>query len=274
MDAINASGQTAGSGASPESAVLVTGQTIKKLKAIDPTSTGFALAINDLGQVCGWSGSAPFIIHATFWEGNTTIDLGTLHGYSSSQCTGMDNFGREVGFSEKPDLGPSRGTVFTTFGIQNLNDLISSSLGVTITNAFGLSNTGYIAASCVFPGNLFHGCLLIPNTIFILKKEIYALEQGDPECIQCRTILVPEANSLPESLTDLEPRELARVVATVQTMGSPVERLRRAEQITAPQARLLLHDAVLTLRAAAPKTNGQGNQGALSELEDPATTQR
>jgi hypothetical protein len=105
----------------------------------------------------------------------------------------------------------------------------------------------------------------------ILKKEIFALTQGDPECIQCRKVLKPEASSLPDSLEDLGPRELADVAASVRTIGTELRRLRLAEIITAPQARLLLHDAVLTLRAAESKTERSSDD--FSEWDDPASAQ-
>jgi hypothetical protein len=83
----------------------------------------------------------------------------------------------------------------------------------------------------------------------ILKKDIYALEQGDPGCIQCRTVFIPEAGSLPESLSGITPAQRKQVTATMNTMMMQFQQLARAGQITASQAQLLLHQGQLVLNA-------------------------
>jgi hypothetical protein len=92
-------------------------------------------------------------------------------------------------------------------------------------------------------------CLLEPNFILILKKYIFALEQGDPGCIQCGTVLIPEARSLPESLSDLTPTQQKRTTATVDLITIQLRQLERARQITGPQTQLLLHQSQLVLNA-------------------------
>jgi uncharacterized membrane protein len=262
-----------GSGSTGLKAVVITGNTVRTLQGIYPYYSSSGTAINYGGVVCGWSQPRENSsdTHATLWPSSSPIDLGALPGDHESYCLGMDDFGREVGTSQRSDLATQKGVMFTTLGIQRLDDLISPSLGIKITDADGISNTGFIGASCYFPGKVLHACLLTPNPVLILKKEIFALTQGDPECIQCRTVLKPEANSLPESLEDLGPRELADVAASVRTIGTELRRLRLAEIITAPQARLLLHDAVLTLRAAESKTERSSDD--FSEWDDPASAQ-
>lgn len=60
---------------------------------------GVALDINTLGQVVGWSEPSPGApLHATLWDGNAVVDMGTLGG-SSSVAIATTEDGRVVGRS-------------------------------------------------------------------------------------------------------------------------------------------------------------------------------
>ena len=84
-----------------------------------------------------------------------------------------------------------------------------------------------------------------PGLVLILKNNIYQLAKGDPECIQCNRELVPLADLLPESLTDLSLRERRKVLATVEAMERELEVLLRDRKITETKAVFLLHEAQL-----------------------------
>jgi probable HAF family extracellular repeat protein len=58
-----------------------------------------ALAINDPGQVVGYSYTADGSLHATLWSHGATTDLGTLPGGTISEATGINNRGDIVGWS-------------------------------------------------------------------------------------------------------------------------------------------------------------------------------
>jgi probable HAF family extracellular repeat protein len=66
---------------------------------------GFAHAINDKGQVVGWSyTSVPNEVHAFVWTSNNGIkDLGTLPGDAESVAYGINNLGQVVGYSMSTD---------------------------------------------------------------------------------------------------------------------------------------------------------------------------
>ncbi len=134
-------------------------------------------------------------------------------------------------------------------GLHDINVLISPALGVVVTSGLSISDSGYIAAQCTFPVSINHACLLKPNLILILKQNIFALEQNDPGCIQCKTVLDPEANSLPDTLTDLTPEQQKQVVAAVGTIIVQLRQLESAGEITARQTRLLVHQSKLVLAA-------------------------
>ena len=249
--AINDSGQIAGTclagGGSTEHACRVSGTTVKDLPPLSSFAKSLGNAINNAGDVCGLSmqtGSNP-LLRATVWSGGSKFNLGSLSGYRQSQCNALNNFGQRVGNATQNNDPFTRHAVLfnSVIGVKDLNQLIPQNSGVVITDAVSISNTGYIAASC----DVGQACLLTPNTILILKKYIFALEQGDPGCIACSTTLVPEAQSLPNSLNNLTPAQQKQVFAIVTLMKSQLQVLGRAGQISASQERLLVHQAQLVL---------------------------
>jgi probable HAF family extracellular repeat protein len=248
--AINSSGQISGIGGKSgvEHAVLITGQTVKELKPIT-AGVSMGLAINELGDVCG-EGNNGSHGHAIVWSGSTKKDMGTISGFTESACNGLNDFGLAVGTGSNFSSFTTRAIVFDSVnGAVNLNTRIASNSGVVITTAVGVSDTGYIAANCKIAG-VARGCLLVPNSVLILKKNIFALEQNDPGCIQCRTVLDPEAKSLPNSLSNLSSQELKAVVATAGKIKLQLQQIEQLGQITASHARLLIHQAQLLINAA------------------------
>jgi hypothetical protein len=71
------------------------------------------------------------------------------------------------------------------------------------------------------------------------------------EAVQYRTR--SGADSLPDSLIRLDPKQLKQTEATVSTMKVQLEQLLRAGKTTAAQARLLIHDSQLVLDAVKAK---------------------
>jgi hypothetical protein len=142
-------------------------------------------------------------------------------------------------------------------GARDLNKLIPPFFhkghAFRITDAVSLSNTGFIAAQCLYENGNAHACLLTPNPVLILRDNIVAFAQGDEECIQCTTILGPEAHRLPESLEGLTADKREAVIATVDKIGVEIENLERERKISPAKAQQLIHDAQLVLFAIEPR---------------------
>jgi len=250
---INNAGQIGGTcstnGGAAE-ACRITGNTVQNLPPFFPNGRAVARAINSHGHICGDS-STPIKARATLWKGGSAFNLGTLPGGGDSSCHGLNDFGQRVGSAY-----PSGGlfTVAVLFdpvnGIQDLNQLIGSIPSPpALLQAMSISNTGNIAVWGVYGGFHYRAFLLKPNPVLILKKNIFALEQNDPGCIQCRTLLDPEARSLPDSLVGLTPAEQKQVADTVNLIMTQLVQLEHDREITAPQTQLLLHQSRLVLDA-------------------------
>jgi probable HAF family extracellular repeat protein len=83
---------------------------IKELPTYGGDPDGFAIAINDHGQVAGASGVCSTFnvinglylapVHALFWDHSKVINLGSLGGTFGNQAHGMNNRGEVVGASD------------------------------------------------------------------------------------------------------------------------------------------------------------------------------
>jgi probable HAF family extracellular repeat protein len=63
----------------------------------------YALDINDLGLVVGWSSTATGKLHAFLWQPNTGMrDLGSLPGEAASYAEGVNDQAQVVGYADQP----------------------------------------------------------------------------------------------------------------------------------------------------------------------------
>jgi probable HAF family extracellular repeat protein len=248
--AINGAGQIGGGCyteySGPNRACLITNGILQVLSSDD--SAGYAM--NAAGDLCGYA-TVQQQARPIVWRNGVQIDLGVPAGATSAQCKAINDFGQEIGDAQEPYQTTPLGTGDHAFlvdavnGPQDLNQLVPQGSPV-LTQAFGISNNGLIVALCVYEGTHERACLLKPDPWLILKREIFALEQGDPGCIVCRLVLDPEARALPESLTGLTPAQRVRVTVTLDLMILQLRTLARVGTITQLQAQLLVHQSQLT----------------------------
>lgn len=127
--------------------------------------TGWADAINELGQVVGWNEIAGETT-AWLWDDGVQIDLGRLPGSFTSQAFGLNDVGQVVGISSTRQDGFDgiRAWVWQEeVGIQNLNDLVDESgSGWTLQFAEDVNNAGQIVGYGLDPQGRTHGFLLTP----------------------------------------------------------------------------------------------------------------
>lgn len=114
--------------------VLWTEEGVKELPIIDGDSDGTATAINNRGQVVGFSGDCMSVPHALLWTNGTVTDLGNLGGMFNI-ATAINNHGQVVGFSTLPgDNAPLRGFIWQNGVMVNLGvfpgDFHSLALGI------------------------------------------------------------------------------------------------------------------------------------------------
>ena len=64
----------------------------------------YPYAINDNGQIVGWSDTKTGSRHAVLWQDGRAIDLGTLGG-KTSMARAINGTGQVVGWSRRQKLG-------------------------------------------------------------------------------------------------------------------------------------------------------------------------
>jgi hypothetical protein len=225
-------------------------------------------AIRDDGTSCGMGLLPPnYPDSFAIWApgGTQTVnfvynDNGKIPSeFESSFCSSLDNNGTAVGGflssfnTSNSALSVYGGLIYDPVnGGRDLNNLIAKPVSklysVYVYPAVGLSASGAIAANCRFKGPIEgirdHACLLSPNWGNIVKGSILALAQGDPECIQCKTELVPEADSLPPNEDGLSAEEKRRAVETLEKIQVNLLKLGEADRnrISKDKIILLSHD--------------------------------
>jgi probable HAF family extracellular repeat protein len=131
---------------------------MKDLGALgDSISSGYA--INNAGQVVGFSYSASGPSHAFLYTDGQMRDLGTLGG-THSAAEGINNAGQVVGTADK-SFASQRAFLYTNGQMQDLNSLIDPALHITLLDAHAINDQGQIAAN-YFSGTVVHAYLLTP----------------------------------------------------------------------------------------------------------------
>lgn len=119
-----------------------------------------AFAINNLGQVVGYSGLLdPTTMQPFIWRDGVMTDLGSLSGPTASgYARGVNNLGQVVGMS-----GSHAFVWDSVDGMQDLNDLLDASgTGWQLTHPYDINDRGQIVGFGTNPAGLSHAFVLTP----------------------------------------------------------------------------------------------------------------
>jgi probable HAF family extracellular repeat protein len=183
---VNAGGQIVGGAATTPDGVLALGGNgvrtahqgvhavlwqdgkITDLGTLPGGDTSLALAINDAGQIAGYSNlnNSPNF-HAVLWESGKISDLGTLPGGTESWATGINAAGQVVGVSDSPKAtADGRSTVAVRWDqgkIARLSDQIPADGGWgDVLEALAINDKGQIAADGLGGNVGYYGAVLTP----------------------------------------------------------------------------------------------------------------
>jgi probable HAF family extracellular repeat protein len=150
---VNDAGQVVGTSQTPSGAMaafLWNGKTMQNLETLGG-SASYGAAIDASGQVAGSSQTASGYLHAFLWTAGSMQDLGTLGG-SNSFGLGVNDSGSVVGYSLTKGNAATHAFLYANGVMTDLNSLLPLGSGWTITEAYGIDNSGDIVGAGVFNG--------------------------------------------------------------------------------------------------------------------------
>ncbi len=169
---INNSGQIVGtyalnSGAS--GTFLYTNGKMTALPEPNKSTIGYGYAINDSGEIAGFLFvNSQYHAGVEFSNGAWT-DLGVISGASQNEAKAINASGQIVGTSIFPSTykpfraGKHVPFISTPSGLVDLNTLIASGTGFTLTDAVAINATGEILCDATNAGGNEHAVLLSPK---------------------------------------------------------------------------------------------------------------
>lgn len=148
------------------------GGTLHDLGTLTGGTASWGFSVNDSGQVVGQSqtqegGYRAFVSDV---NGGTLHDLGVLPGFpgvNNSQADGINNIGEIVGYSWNTVYDPYGTNYYHAFvyiggTMYDLNSLIPSDSGFSLTKADSINNNGQIAVAAIDSSGETHALLLTP----------------------------------------------------------------------------------------------------------------
>jgi probable HAF family extracellular repeat protein len=172
--AINNSGQIVGSyvlNTGGGGVFLYSNGKMSKLPVPAGSSAVSAFAINDNGEIAGALYPIPGTpAHAASYADGVWTDLGTITGAASNLAKGINIAGQVVGTAffaptqyEPPKPGKHVPFIYSGGGLVDLNTLIPSGSGFTLTDAVGINDSGQILCNATNSGGSEHAVLLTPQ---------------------------------------------------------------------------------------------------------------
>jgi probable HAF family extracellular repeat protein len=125
---------------------------MQDLGTLFPGGESGAAAINNVGQIVGFSG------HAFLYENGAMRDLG-----ASFVPHSINNNGQIVGWGFFGINHIQHGVIYVDGGWRDLNNLIPSGSGLTVRSAWGINDAGWITADALDAREQHHSVLLTPD---------------------------------------------------------------------------------------------------------------
>ena len=155
---------------------------ILPLPSVAANDSGTALAINNLGDACGFyyienaSKAVPYLRRGCAWIGGQVIDLGTLPGCNETHPLDMNDAREIVGYCEPAGSGPNVPFLWRNGVMYDLRTLTPPPpIGPTMYIAAGINNKGQITGYGEVPLPVGHG------VAFLLTPALPATP-GDTNC--------------------------------------------------------------------------------------------
>jgi probable HAF family extracellular repeat protein len=166
---INISGQIVGSyslNSGASGTFLYTNGTMTTIPNPAGSSEAIGVAINVNGEIVGELYPTAGGSHAAKFSGGAWTDLGSLPGALGSEATAINAAGVIVGTSIFPPIykpfraGKHVPFISTASGLVNLNTLIPTGSGFTLTDAIGINDSGQILCDATNASGKEHAVLL------------------------------------------------------------------------------------------------------------------
>jgi len=150
---------------------------VRQLPMVGDDPDGFAFAINDLGQVAGYTGTcgSANAIHAVVWENNTAFLLDDFK--TGAQGMGINNLGQVVGIVASPDKTTIYAALWQNRALTNLGTLPGDFAAI----ATGINSRGQVVGSTLDSNfNWSHafiwqnGVMTDLNTLFPASSNLFA----------------------------------------------------------------------------------------------------
>jgi len=129
---------------------------VTDLGALPGANQSYALAVNNAGQVVGYSWAYDGPDHAYFWQDGLMSPLALLPGGQGTIARDINNLGQIVG----ADMS-HRAVLWEGGAIWDLNDLVPDDSGWTLRDARAINDLGQIVGWGIINGNS-HAFLLTP----------------------------------------------------------------------------------------------------------------
>jgi probable HAF family extracellular repeat protein len=167
--AINTSGQIVGSyslNSGVSGTFLYTNGMMTTVPNPAGTRGAFGVAINDNGEIVGALYPSAGGSHAAKFSDGEWTDLGNFPGATGSEANAINTAGEIVGTAIFPPIykpfraGKHVAVISTAGGLVNLNTLIPSGSGFTLTDAVGINDAGQILCDATNASGNEHAVLL------------------------------------------------------------------------------------------------------------------